>query len=172
MKKIILSSVLAVALSSAPAHAFKLGAHGGLGFGSGSAHTGYESMMAPILGGEFTYGAGPADIGLFYDRLPLNPSAATTNDSTSFMGAVGRFTVPMAGYFFDGKLGMSKTNFNVGGSTDNALSFGVGVGTSIDLGPVVSLMPRVGYNALKVKVGSLSSTRTVIDLGVIVAVGF
>ena len=172
MKKILGSAVVfAFIIASAPAHAFTVAAHGGFAFPGGDAYAGVESP-AFQWGGELTFGLSDIfQLGGFYQQIGFSPENGTTDSTLRFYGAVARVSPPATDIFVDAKLGFDTVS--VGDtSTDSTFAFGLGAGYIIGLGPLVSLMPRVGYYSLPVGEDPNSVSGHTFDATLLVSLGF
>ena len=148
--------------------ALQVSGSGGISFGSGEAHSGYDSL-SPLLGGELTYGlADVFQIGGFFDYNFL-PNSANVDASTWFTGPLARIGFGyISDIFFDLKVGLTKTNVGTF-SSNTAVGVGAGIGYNVSFLPLISLKPRIGYRLLPFNVSSGSFSRHMIDFGAVIS---
>ena len=91
--------------------------------------------------GEVTFNLIPMlDVGGFYEH-----SNGADDESRSFYGAVGRFTLPVFPFFADIRIGPHSIGFS-NGATMSGTTTQLGLGYEFALAPGFNLVPRVGVN--------------------------
>lgn len=123
---------LAGAASSA--YAGSLNLFGGSNVGSNESGLAAAEYTVPMI----------VEIGPFFE-WSRNTAAGTEN--RYFVGAVGRVPVPLLGFFGDVRVGYNWNSSPVDVSGRNGFMLEPGIGYRFAT-PVVSIMPRVGFNAV------------------------
>jgi hypothetical protein len=169
-KRIQLMTLFASLLIAAPsAHAFTLTASAGLPFSMSGNNDAWKSP-GYTLGAEVLADYASVELGATYQYLKFGADTAAQDSKISFYGGVARVTIPLTGAFADVKAGASHPSSP--SVFDGGFSYGVGVGYTLSLGPVLSLRPRLGYLHLNEKraSGAASQDRNYLEAGVLLSV--